>query len=289
MKTYKKAFLILFILCLSVGTLVAKESSTSGSVKLTASTAPEFKIDAGYTVKLPIWGEGPLFGGNNVKIKGGLGITPVTISVNADVILTPIAVAEISLGGQVGTGWNFDLMGVEGLRKGDGISPAESDTMNGIYAKAKGGVALQFDTAAIWPGAWTSVVLRTYHEMNYQTYTNKFSDTPSYNAWEFETGGLHQDGWNYKGEYVVGYQMPLIINMAAIMVETYLENIGNTSNYETPMTIDVGIIANFAFTDSLNLTVIPQFSTRKTDKESRFVSQKPFGWKRLAAQLTYSF
>ena len=200
-------------------------------------------------------------------------------------MLTPIAVAELSVGGVLGTGWNFDPLDLEGLRKWDGNegNPAETDTMRGMYYKGKAGAALQFDTAAIWPGPWTSVVMRTYHEINYQGYTN-FSGTDG--GWEFETAGLHQNGLNYKGEYLVGYQMPLVINTVAVLLETYLDNIGN--DLEISMVYDLGLVMNFGFTDRLNLTVIPQLTTKETDPNTRVMGPTALGFKRVAAMLNYA-
>jgi hypothetical protein len=288
----KKFGLVLIVLVLIGSGILFAQSEISGNVKLIGSTAPpknwinEAKAEIGYTVKFPfLQGEGPLFSGNNIKVKGILGVTPITASLTVEGVITPIAVLELSVGGALGTGWNFDLMGLEGLRKWDGTtSPAVSDTMHGMYYKAKGGAALQFDTAAIWPGDWTSVVLRTYHEINYQGYTN-FSGTVG--GWEFETAGLHQNGINYKGEYLVGYQMPLVVDTVAIMLETYLDNIG--TNLQLPqMVFDLGLVANFGFSDRLNLTIIPQMTTKVTDPDTRVMSEDTIKFKRVAAMLNYA-
>lgn len=288
MKITRMVGVLALMLILAGGALWASESEITGNLKFIGSTAPpdnwvnEAKVEAGYTVRIPfLQGEGPLFSQNNVKLKGILGVTPITASLTFEAVMTPIAVMELSVGGVLGTGWNFDLMDLEGLRKNDGTSTS-SDTLGGMYYKGKAGAALQFDTAAIWPGDWTSVVLRTYHEVNYQGY---LTPDPPTGGWEFETGGLHKNGINYKGEYLVGYQMPLIINTVALMLETYIDNIGNS--LEVDMLMDVGLVMNFGFTDRLNLTVIPQMTTKGTD-DDRVLQKVDFRFKRVAAILNYA-
>ncbi|HCS36928.1 MAG: hypothetical protein CVV48_06375 [Spirochaetae bacterium HGW-Spirochaetae-4] len=285
MKIARQLFVTLILVSFATVGLFAAESEMSGNLKLIASTAPEFKVEAGYTVKIPfLQGEGPLFSGNNVKLKGLMGLSPVAATLSVDAVLTPVAVMELSVGGAMGTGWDFPLMDTEGLRVGDGIADSTSASMEGIYYKGRAGVALQFDTAAIWPGEWKSVVMRTYHEVNYQGY----SDAPGTgSAWEYETNGLRQNGLNYKGEYLVGYQMPLMVNTVAIMLETYLDNIG-TEFEVTPMTFDLGLVANVKFSDRLNLTIIPQLTTRYTDADTRLVTHGDIKFKRVAAMLNYA-
>ncbi|WP_422477306.1 hypothetical protein [Pleomorphochaeta sp. DL1XJH-081] len=284
--TRRLVLLLMLMVCITVG-LWAADSEITGNLKLIGSTAPEFKVEAGYTVKMPfLQGEGPLFSTNNIRLKGIMGITPITGSLNFEAIMTPIAVMELSVGGVLGTGWNFDLMELQGLREWDGISDkATSASMEGVYYKGKGGAALQFDTAAIWPGDWTSVVVRTYHEINYQGFTYETSST---GGWEFETGGLHQNSFNYKGDYLVGYQMPLVINTVAIMLETYKDNIGNSLEIDG-LVFDLGLVTNFKFGERINLTVIPQMTTKKSDSDTRVMSKVDFTFKRVAAMLNYAF
>lgn len=288
MKIIRMFGVFTMVLVLMGGALWASESEIAGNVRFIGSTAPpdnwvnEAKVEAGYTVRMPLFqGEGPLFSQNNLKLKGVLGVTPITGSLTFEAVLTPIAVMELSVGGVMGTGWNFDLMELEGLRRNDGTGTVE-DSLGGMYYKGKAGVALQFDTAAIWPGDWTSVVMRTYHEVNYQGYLT--GNTPS-GGWEFETGGLHKDGLNYKGEYLIGYQMPLIIDTVALMLETYVDNIGN--DLEVEMLMDVGLVMNFGLTDRLNLTVIPQLTTKGTDADRAF-EKVDLQFKRVAAMVNYA-
>jgi hypothetical protein len=282
----KRSSAILVLIAVVTISLFA-ETTSSGNVKFTtAGPNIEAKLDAGYAVKIPmLQGEGPLFSGNNLKLKGNIGVSPVAATVSVDAILTPIAVIELNLGASFGTGWDFGLMSLEGLRLSTGSigSALSSDQLNGMYYKAKAGAAFQFDTAAILPGDWTSVVLRTYHELNYQGYTNADAGI----AWEYETGGAMENGFNYKGEYLVGYQMPLKLNMVAILLETYAFDMFEGNDH--PFLCDLGLVLNYAFTDSLNLTVIPQVTTVTRDNDYRQTLYTDLAFKRVALMVNYSF
>ncbi|MDD3942368.1 MAG: hypothetical protein WCY74_06570 [Sphaerochaetaceae bacterium] len=287
MRRGKRFGMVIMALALAFGVATASASEMSGNLKLIGSTAPEAKVEAGYTVKMPLLqGEGPLFSGNNLKLKGLLGVSPIAATLSVDAVLTPVAVMELSLGGAVGTGWDFSPMNLEGLRLGDGTSVTVTDSLGGVFYKGRAGAALQFDTGAIWSGEWKSVVMRTYHEVNYQGYSNAGTEE----GWEYETAGLHMNGLNYKGEYLIGYQMPLIVNTVAVMLETFVDNIG--TSLATPMTMDLGLVVNFGFTEKLSLMVIPQLTTRHLagddDGNTRVISRQDLGFKRVAAMLNYA-
>jgi hypothetical protein len=262
----------------------------SGSVKLTTAwgggTDFKLKLDAGYQWKFDLLqGDGPLFEGNNLKVKASGGLSPVGASGFVDLILTPIAVAEISAGGGAGVGWDFPLLGIEGIRIGSIGSGLTSDQFNGAFYTGRAGLALQFDTGAILSGEWSSVLMRTYHELNYAGYSNANSSQ----WWEFETGGAMVNGFNYKGEYILAYQMPLVVNLVGAQVETYVYN--TLDSGRSPLFIDVSGLANFTLTDQISLLAVLQFTNyKKVDTStSELAKQAGFGFKRIAAIATYSF
>ncbi len=262
------------------------QNTSSGNIKLIGAYPLETKMEAGYTLKIPMLeGEGPLFSGNNLKVKGLLGLSPVATTIGVDAVLTPIAVMELTLGGSLGTGWDFTPMGISGLLKSTGGIGTDltSDSLGGVYYKGRAGAALQFDTGVIFPGDWTSILLRTYHEIMYQGYTGAESGE----AWEYETSGAKVNGVNYKGEYLVGYKLPLKLNMVALQLETYSYNLfGDVSH---PFKYDVGVIGNVEFFTGLNLTVIVQGTNLKKDADSKEVSVVDFRFKRVGLMLNYSF
>ncbi len=266
---------------------VFAQNTSSANIKLIGAWPLEAKMEAGYTLKIPmLQGEGPLFSGNNLKVKGLLGLSPVAATLGVDAVLTPIAVMELTLGGALGTGWDFDAMEISGLLMSTdpiGVSDLTADPLGGVYYKGRAGAALQFDTGAIFPGDWTSILLRTYHEIMYQRY----SGAKSGQAWEYETSGAKVNGFNYKGEYVVGYKLPLMLNMVAIQLETFSYNL--FGDVDHPFKYDVGVIGNLGLLAGLDLTVIVQGTNLKKDSGTKEVEVVPFRYKRVGVMLNYSF
>ncbi|HPY11849.1 MAG TPA: hypothetical protein PLH14_04875 [Sphaerochaeta sp.] len=285
MKKTLSLLLVLFAVTLTLSAAV----TGSGSAKLTAAVGNGFSVDAkadvSYTLKMPMLeGDGPLFSGNNLKVKAHVGVSPIAVTGSIDAVLTPIAIAEISLGGGAGTGWDLPLMSLEGLRL-DSAGSLASDQLGGLYYFGRAGIALQFDTGAILSGDWSSVLVRAYHELNYQGYSNAEAAQP----WEYETGGAAVNGFNCKGEYILAYQMPLPLNLVGAQFEWYINNVFDSDR--SPLLYDVSALANIDIIDHLSLLVVGQFSNyQKKDKgTSELVLRDAVGFKRVAVIATYSF
>jgi hypothetical protein len=103
-KILKKSNLTKFVAVTMLLVLLAlplfAQNTSSGNIKLSGAYPLEAKVEAGYTLKIPVLeGENPLFSGNNLKVKGLLGLSPVAATIGVDAVLTPIAVMELTLGG----------------------------------------------------------------------------------------------------------------------------------------------------------------------------------------------
>ncbi len=247
------------------------------SVKVLGSDIPEFKVEGSYTYTMDmLQGEGMLTQNNNLKVKTTLGVSPIASTLTVDAVLTPIAVAELSLGGSVGTGWDFSPMDLEGITvdAADDPSGYVSDSLGGVYLKAKAGAAFQFDTGAIFEGDWKSVLLRTYQEINYQLYTGAGSD----DWWDYESSGARANGMEYKAEYVLGYRMPLPVNLVALMLEVEKRAL----SLDTPLdaTFVLGMPINVHFDWGLDITLIPQINLHDSADSV---------YKRVAAMVNYTF
>ena len=285
MKKTLSLLLVLFAVTLTLSAAV----TGSGNAKLTAAVGNGFSVDAkadvSYTLKMPMLeGDGPLFSDNNLKVKAHVGVSPIAVTGSIDAVLTPIAITEISLGGGAGTGWDLPLMKLEGLRL-DSAGSLASDQLGGLYYFGRAGIALQFDTGAILSGDWSSVLVRAYHELNYQGYSNAEAAQP----WEYETGGAAVNGFNCKGEYILAYQMPLPLNLVGAQFEWYINNVFDSDR--SPLLYDVSALANIDIIDHLSLLVVGQVSNyEKKDKDSRvLVLRDEIDFKRVAVIATYSF
>ncbi|MFA7370884.1 MAG: hypothetical protein WCY78_03035 [Sphaerochaetaceae bacterium] len=291
--SFKKVLGLTLALLLSISLLAAADMSYD--VKLLGSSAPEIKVEAGAVVKIPmLQGEGLLTRDNNLKIKGRVGVSPVSNTWSVEAVLTPLAVAEVSLGGTLGMGWDLtdSLKGLKYIgRCSEPSEPYEeaSESVKGIYLKGKAGAALQFDTAALFSSKWASVFARVYQEVSIQNYTNLEYG----NAWNFELSGYRGNGWFYHAEYVVGYNMPIFLDKVALMVET---DINNFSDFmKTDILVTLSPILNFKVLDGLNITALVQFNNKadfvlSEDKMAdNRIQRGPLGFSKAVGMVTYSF
>lgn len=267
------------LLCIALFSLSA-ENVYSGYAKLIATTAVEAKLETRYGVKLPmLQGDGPLMSSNNLRLNATLGVSPVAAGISLDAILTPIAVVELNVGGTLGLGWSLSDTLV-GMRKPSGLG-FEPESLKGVVYSGRIGAAIQFDTGAILEGDWSSVLLRSYHEFNYQGYSNAPGDA----FYEYEMSGLRNSGFSYKGEYFIGYKMPIVLDTAGILIETIKYDVmgDNTSD----LFYTVSAVANFGFTEKLDVTMIPQLTTRKINAD-RTDSTIPLSFSRVVFFVNYA-
>ncbi len=274
MNSYRGRIFLVAAALLLVLSSVSLAADGVTSVKLLGSDIPELKFEGSYTYTMDmLQGEGMLTQNNNLKVKTTLGVSPIASTLTVDAILTPIAVAELSLGGSIGTGWHFSLMDNDGLLIGPS-DPMNSDSLGGVYLKGKAGAAFQFDTGAIFEGEWKSVLMRTYQEINYQLYTGADADV----EWNYESAGARVNDFEYKAEYVVGYRMPLPVNLVALMLEVEKRGLTHSGMYDT--TYVLGMPVNLHFDWGLDVTLIPQINLHASADSV---------YKRVAAMVNYTF
>ena len=290
--SFGKVLALTLTLIFSVSLLAAVDMSYD--VKLLGSSAPEVKVEAGAALKIPmLQGSGLLTSGNNLKVKGRVGVSPVSSTLSLEGVLTPLAVAEVSLGGTLGIGWDLtdSLKGLQFVSSANDTLVYESESVSGVYLKGKAGVALQFDTAALFSSKWASVFARVYQEVSYQSYTNVEAE----DAWNFEMGGYKGDGWFYHGEYIVGYNMPIVLDKVALMVETDINNFSD--DMKTEVLITLSPLLNFNVLKGLNITGLVQFTNKADfDKDSTKVEVAdsriltgPLAFSKGVVMVTYSF
>jgi hypothetical protein len=241
--------------------------TSSTELEVQVSSRPELKLKVIETLSFPfLRGEGPLTEGNNIKTIFAAEASPVSLSGIAEAVWTPAAFFQVSAGTKAGSGWNIDLFGtaVYGIginapgakdSLGHGKTEVKEKAFEGLVWSAWGGGALQFDLAAIFPGDWTHVLFRTYHEARYSMYT-RAADGES---WFFEADyGENRNGWVYYASYLLGYQMPLspVLDTIAFMAELK-KNLYNTPGGDY-WGDDLG---DWIFSGFLNFSLSPRFRT----------------------------
>jgi hypothetical protein len=279
----KRLFKTFLVLLLMVVLFPLSGAKRDIHLNLIGSSAPEVKLETGLNFTYPLFqGEGILTENNNLKIKTKLGISPVSATFDVDFVLTPVAFAEVSLGGTVGGGWTISekLNGAKIYCTCN--NSARDDNFAGSYLKGKIGGALQFDTAAFFDNKWASIFARTYQELSLQS----FSTAESGQYWNFEMAGYKIDGRFYHAEYVVGYNMPIMLNTIAVMLETDINNF--RSHKETEMLLTLSAIANLKILDNLNVTIIGQFNDKKS-VDNDVVQKGSLKFSKVVGMVKYSF
>jgi len=279
-----KKLAILLLILIFTQPLFAEETepNPSNSLLLQISTLPELKLSYSFKYKIPfLQGDGPLTKGNNINLGLSAEISPISLNGLAEAVWTPIAFLEFSAGGRVGSGWNIELLGsdVYGIgtynkNKSDGSKEIDGDAFDGLLWKAQAGGAFQFDLAAIAPGDWNHIVFRSYHEINYKGYT-KAKDNE---AWIYENDdGENCNGFNYYGNFLLGYQMPIFLNTVAILVEMdkYLYDMPNRDVWgDDLIRWTFSGVLSFTVTKKFGIAIITQFRTRRNfvekDWEQRY-------------------
>ena len=125
----------------------------------------------------------------------------------------------------------------------------------------KGGAALQGDFAAIRDGPWNHVIFRTYHAGMYRALSSASADE----SWLFEADrGESRNGWNYYGNYLLAYRMPVKLNLVGILVEEDLylfDTEGREFWGDDVSRWTLSLMGSYAFTERLSLMGLVQART----------------------------
>jgi hypothetical protein len=312
MEDKMKKIVFLVIVALVIPSLFAQDDTdvtTSSTLLLQISTLPELKLGYIHSFNFPfLQGDNPLTEGNNITLNLTAEVSPVSVNGIVEAIWTPIAFVELAAGGRIGTGWpllNFfdgDLYGI-GLNNSYINDRAEysGSAFESLLWKVHLGGAFQFDLAALFPGEWNHVIVRTYHEINYHANTR----ANNRQSWYFENDdGENLNGFNYYGNFLIGYQMPLVLNMVALLAEMDLylyDTPGRTKWGDDMIRWTFSGILNFGITEQLSLTLIAQFETKRNFLESNWEdlhysfrtlntsNPQRIEFYRVAAAITYRF
>jgi len=249
------------------------EISSSSELVLQASTMPGLKLGFTERFYFPfLQGESALTKDNNISLALTGEIAPISLNGTVEAVWTPIAFFQLTAGGRLGSGWILDLSGKQsygiGLIKADANGKVEHSgkAFDGLLWKAQAGAVLQADLAAVIPGDWNHAVARTYHEINYRGYTAASKGE----SWSYEDDngypGENCNGFNYYNNFLLGYQMPIFLNMAALIAEAdlYLYDTPDRSKWgDDLIRWTFGLLLNFSITKKIEIAVLTQFWTRR--------------------------
>lgn len=176
-------------------------------------------LEAKYSLKLSsksdiFSSEHPLLKNNSVTTSFGFEVSPVSANVSANSSWEPVPFAKFDVGGAAGTGWS--VFGFNGLgRNFADENDVRKEPFSGVVYRLWLEPALQFDWAAVQPGDWNHIVALASLSFEYRAYSG--ADTND-TAWEFENDhGSNLNGWKSIGNYLLGYQMPLDLNLVGVL------------------------------------------------------------------------
>jgi hypothetical protein len=258
-----------FICCAVISAAVCAAAFTQEAhtdLSLTVSSLPEAQLAVSQRFVFPVLqGQSPLTSGNNLTLKLGANVSPISFNLLADTVWTPIAFFNLSIGAKAGSGWNYPLFG--SLMKGVGLRSTEKDGvdgsgLDGVVWNAHMGATLQFDLAAILPGNWHHVVAQVYNEIAYLHYTNARGGE----LWYYENdGGMNQNRFYYYFSALLGYQMPFFIDLAGLMFELN-EPLLNPATGENlsgqPPAMTLSLAAEFKPHERFSVMALGQFTSQ---------------------------
>jgi hypothetical protein len=285
-----------------------KDVTLTSGLLLQVSTLPEAKLSFTHRITFPfLQGNSPFTANNNLAFAFACEVSPISVNGLAEAIWTPIAFLELSAGGRMGSGWPLNLLGNDiygiGLNQPGFFckSVYNGKAFDGLLWKAQAGGAVQFDLAAIFPGEWNHVIGRSYHEINYKGYTRAKTGQ----SWYFEGDeGENINGFNYYGNLLIGYQMPIFLNLVGLLAEMDLYL------YDTPGRKRWGDdiirwtfsgIFSFTITEKIGVALLAQFRTRRNFVEPywrdlyyqyrtvNYSNPLRLEFYRVAAAITYQF
>jgi hypothetical protein len=256
---------------LIVPPVMAEDSvSDETSLSVTISSALEAQAVLTQSWIFPVMqGTGPLTKDNNVRLNAAFAVTPISLFGDAEAVWTPIAFIQVMAGTHFGSGWNYNLFG--GMVKGIGINDRTGvigDPFAGLIWNARAAALFQFDLAAVIPGDWLHIVFQTQHEFKYNAYTAASAT----DTWYIDNDeGENRNGWNYYGNFILGYQMPIFLDMIAFMAEMnqYLTVLPGGEYWGDPLPRwTFSFLGNFKINDRIGIALVTQLTTARNATEA---------------------
>lgn len=185
---------------------------------------------------------------------------------------TPIAFLVFTAGGKIGTGWDFAPLNVQGsaiyndtTKKFTSTNPFQTWMMQFWFDSL-----FQFDIGAIVPGDWTHVVMLASYKVFYQRLTS----APDGEIWKWQGTADYCNGWKYYSSFLLGYQMPLLLQTVALQceLEGYLGGGNFATRYENwnPAFMEIALspVAILKFNKMHQLTIQARFKSRRSYTEA---------------------
>lgn len=226
------------------------------------------RFDATYTLLTPL-GEHELLVDANLEFTGAFELSPVSVRPMLEMDFTPVPFLVFGAGASIGSGWN--AFAVEGLSKYnfnkkdyEDLTPFAHYYYDFWFAST-----FQFDTGALIEGDWTHVVFVASYQWIYSAMTG----VDDGEIWKWQDSGLRANGWGYDVVGLLGYQMPLRLDMVALMAEFMghydPDDYGRVANSLDGnfMTVDLSLLLSFKLNDKNSLKALFTFERNRSYAE----------------------
>lgn len=241
------------------------------NISFIATWPPQALLGVNQNFKIPLMRfDNPLMKDNHINFKIGAEISPITCGAVTGISWVPAAFIELYTEATVGSGWKItdDLIGIGINENNAGKTNFKPHILtNAVYSFSLGG-ALQFDLAAVIPHDWSHVVFRMDQTALYHAMSSVSSET----SWIYkDDDGQNRNGWKYQASYLIGYKMPIFLDLAALKIDTekklYASPKGSPSGLnrktwgEDLIYTTFGPIINFNIKKNYNILLLAQWRT----------------------------
>lgn len=257
------------------------------------------RLDAKYSIATPL-GNHWLLKDATVEFTGSLELSPVTLRPMVEMDFTPLPFLVFGAGASIGSGWN--VLDFEGLVEYDfGTKDYEPLTpFAHYYYDLWASGTFQFDTGALIEGDWSHIVMVASYSLIYAGLTGVDDGI----IWQWQESAGQANGLQYSITGVLGYQMPLVLNMIGIMGEFYghfdKDDYGIVAeSFDGDFTtVDISALFNFGINKTNSLTTLLTFrrnrsySTKHSDEDEEpllFVRGGEWSFYRLAFSWKHQF
>lgn len=260
-----------------------KKVAYTTTINAIVTWPPQALVGVTQSFKVPLMQfDNPLMKDNNINFKIGAELSPISFEGKFSITWTPIAFLEFYTESRVGSGWKLtnELLGTAiNENKGGKSNSIPINFSKAVYSFTLGGT-FQFDLGAVIPHDWSHVIFKTDQYALYKAMSGVNSET----SWLYQAdSGANRNGWRYMSSYVIGYKMPLFLDLIAMKIDVEKKlfaspkGLDNKKWGEDLFLTTFGPIINFNIKKDYNIMLLAQWYTYpvyKNEVEGSFYQTK---------------
>ena len=260
-----------------------KKVAYTTTINAIVTWPPQALVGVTQSFKVPLMQfDNPLTKDNNINFKIGAELSPISFEGKFSITWTPIAFLEFYTESRVGSGWKLtnELLGTAiNENKGGKSNSIPINFSKAVYSFTLGGT-FQFDLGAVIPHDWSHVIFKTDQYALYKAMSGVNSET----SWLYQADyGENRNGWRYMSSYVIGYKMPLFLDLIAMKIDVEKKlfaspkGLDNKVWGENLFLTTFGPIINFNIKKDYNIMLLAQWYTYpvyKNEVEGSFYQTK---------------